>query len=126
LRNDLSEKPSFRAVKNLIAILSDKGHDFKPHALNYTLSGSLDNVRQILFQKHNGDFCLKVWMEVPSWNMTIKIDLYPGLLSIFVVRITKNAYLHTVSYMVVPLQTRKISTNIIREMSLIGFFRNKT
>ncbi len=37
----------------------------------------MDNVRQILFQKRTGDFYLIVWMEVPSWNMTIKIDLYP-------------------------------------------------
>ena len=78
LRNDLSEKPSFRAVKSLIAILIDKGPDFKPDALNYTLGGSLDNVRQILLQKRNGDFYLMVWMEVPSWNMTTKIDLYPS------------------------------------------------
>ncbi len=77
LRNDLSEKPSFRAVKNLISILNDKGPIFEPDTLNYTLNGSMDDVQQILFQKRTDNFYLIVWMEVPSWNMTIKIDLYP-------------------------------------------------
>jgi hypothetical protein len=77
LRNDLSEKPSFRTVKNLIVIMNDKGPDFKPDMLNYTLNGSMDNVRQMLFQKRNGDFYLMVWLEVASWNFTTKMDLYP-------------------------------------------------
>ena len=77
LRHDVSEKPSFRAVKNLIAILSDKGPDFKPDTFNYTLDGSIDNVHQILLQKRNGDFYLMVWLEVPSWDVNASIDLYP-------------------------------------------------
>ncbi len=77
LRNDLSEKPAFRAVKNLIAILSDKGADFKPGLLNYVLDDSVDNIRQILFQKRDGDFYLMVWLEVPSWDVDTNIDLYP-------------------------------------------------
>lgn len=77
LHNNLTEKPSFRAVKNLISILNDKGPTFEPTTLNYTLSGNLDNVRQILFQKRTGDFYLMVWMEVSSWNRLNHIDLYP-------------------------------------------------
>jgi hypothetical protein len=80
LRNDLSEKPSFRAVKNLITILSDKGPSFGPDTLNYVLNGSIEYIRQILFQKRNGDFYLMVWLpsekcslkkrkeRVPKWN----------------------------------------------------------
>jgi hypothetical protein len=77
LRIDLSEKPSFRAVKNLITILSDKGPSFESGKLNYALNGSMDKVRQILFQKRNGDFYLMVWVEVSSWNTTALFDLYP-------------------------------------------------
>jgi hypothetical protein len=77
LRNDLSEKPSFQAVKNLITILSDKGPSFESDTLNYIFNGSMGNIRQILFQKHNGDFYLMVWLEVSSWNVSAKIDLYP-------------------------------------------------
>ena len=77
LRGDLSEKPAFRAVKNLITILTDKGPDFVPGTLDYLLNGSINNTRQILLQKRNYDFYLIVWLEVPSWDMTTSIDLYP-------------------------------------------------
>lgn len=90
LRNDLSEKPSFRAVKNLISVLSDKGASFTPGSLNYTITGSTADLRQQLFQKRNGDFYLMLWLEKPSWeskevkDATGKIirfehkDLYPA------------------------------------------------
>lgn len=77
LRNDLSEKPSFRAVKNLIHLLADKGPSFQPTAFNYVLSGSVENLRHILFQKRNGDFYLMVWLEISSWDVGKKTDLYP-------------------------------------------------
>ncbi|CAF3710773.1 unnamed protein product, partial [Adineta steineri] len=75
-RNNLTEKPSFRAVKNLISILNDKGSSFAPNALTYTLTGNLTNVRQLLFQKRNGDFYLMIWNEVSSWDVAHKFDLY--------------------------------------------------
>ncbi|UYZ62044.1 RICIN domain-containing protein [Hymenobacter weizhouensis] len=78
LRNDLTEKPSFRAVKNLISVLSDKGTAFTPGSLNYTLTGNTNNVRQLLFQKRNGDFYLMLWLEVPSWDVNANKDLYPA------------------------------------------------
>ncbi|CAF1353026.1 unnamed protein product [Adineta ricciae] len=78
LRNNLTEKASFRAVRNLISILSDKGSAFTPASLNYTLTGNLTNVRQLLFQKRNGDFYLMVWNEVSSWDIRLKFDLYPS------------------------------------------------
>lgn len=67
LRNDLTEKPSYRAVKNLIAVLADPGASFTPASLAYTLTGNTANVRQVLLQKRNGDFYLLLWQEVPSW-----------------------------------------------------------
>ncbi|UYZ62146.1 RICIN domain-containing protein [Hymenobacter weizhouensis] len=78
LRKDLTPKPAFRAVKNLIAVLSDKGAAFTPASLNYTLSGSTSNVRQMLFQKRNGDFYLMLWLEVPSWDVNANVNLYPA------------------------------------------------
>jgi hypothetical protein len=79
LRSNISEKSAFRAVKNMIAILSDKGPDFKPSSLNYVLDDNVNNVRQILFQKRNGDFYLMVWLEVPSWDVNANKDLYPSV-----------------------------------------------
>ncbi|CAF1545567.1 unnamed protein product [Adineta ricciae] len=78
LRNNLTEKPSFRALKNLISLLNDKGSAFTPASLNYTLTGNLANVRQLLFQKRNGDFYLMVWNEVSSWDVARKFNLYPS------------------------------------------------
>jgi len=37
----------------------------------------MNNVRQVLFQKRNGDFYLVVWLEVPSFDTKTKTDLYP-------------------------------------------------
>lgn len=77
LRSNITEKPAFRAVKNLISILSDKGSNFVPDSLNYVLNGSVNDTRQILFQKRDGDFYLMVWLELASWDMNASIDLYP-------------------------------------------------
>ena len=60
LRNDVSEKPAFRAVKNLITILSDKGPDFEVGSMNYVFDGSVNDMREILFQKRDGDFYLTI------------------------------------------------------------------
>lgn len=78
LRNDLSEKPAFRAVKQLIGLLADPGPAFAVCALPYTVAGSTANVRQLLFQKRNGDFYLLLWQEVPSWDVDANVDLYPA------------------------------------------------
>lgn len=77
LRSDLSEKPSFQSIKNLKTILSDKGPSFEPGTLNYMFNGSMNNVRQLLFQKRNGDFYLMVWTEVSIWDVHAKVDIYP-------------------------------------------------
>ena len=78
LTNNISEKPAFRAMKSLIQLLSDKGPSFEPFFLNYTLTGNLDNLRQLLLQKRNGDFYLMIWLEVSSWDVNNKTDLYPS------------------------------------------------
>ena len=77
LRNNVTEKPAFRSVKNLISILSDKGPDFELNSLNYVFDGSINDMRQILFQKRNGDFYLVFWLEVSSWDPQNSTDLYP-------------------------------------------------
>ncbi|UJR18980.1 hypothetical protein I4U23_022109 [Adineta vaga] len=77
LRNNLTEKPAFRAIKYLISVLNDKGPNFFPNTLTYTLTGNLTNVRQLIFQKRNGEFYLMIWNEVSSWDVSRKFDLYP-------------------------------------------------
>ena len=77
LRNGLSEKPIYQGVKNLISILSDKGADFIPDKLEYALDHQLNDSREILFQKRNGDFYLMMWLELPSWDFNNNTDLNP-------------------------------------------------
>ena len=71
LRNDLTPKPAFTALKNLIALLQDRGSEFKPGALDYTLQinppsgyNRTQYVRHMLFQKRDGTFWLVLYHEI--------------------------------------------------------------
>ncbi len=74
LRYDLTEKPAFTALENLLGLLKDNSWDaagkrwsapaFTPGALNYRLTGDVKNVRSVLLQKRDGDFYLLLWQEV--------------------------------------------------------------
>ena len=68
LRHDYSKKPSFEAVKNMIALLKDTGANFTPGSLDYSLAGSTDNVETLLMQKQNGNFFLATWLGVSSFD----------------------------------------------------------
>jgi hypothetical protein len=68
LRSDLSEKPAFTAVKNLLSLLSDKGAVFSPGMLNYTITGADSTLNHTLLQKRDGSFWLVLWSEQSSYN----------------------------------------------------------
>lgn len=75
LRYDGSPKPQFTAIKNIIALLKDPGSSFPAGQLNYSLSGSLNNVHRTLLQKRDGRFYLVLWQEVSSFNLSSKSDV---------------------------------------------------
>jgi hypothetical protein len=68
-------KPSFYAMKNLLNLLSDKGYTFTPGSLAYSVTGSTSNVKQLLFQKHDGSFYLAIWLEVPGMDGATGADI---------------------------------------------------
>jgi hypothetical protein len=84
LRNDLSEKPAYVALKNLTDLLEDPAPDSRwlsraldylssllrgvPGSLDYTLSGDTTDVTHTLLQKLDGTFYLILWIGKPSWN----------------------------------------------------------
>jgi hypothetical protein len=71
LRFDMSEKPAFIALENLIDLLQEPGAAaFAPAALDYTLTGSgaVGTLHHTLLQKSNGAFYLLLWNEVPVFN----------------------------------------------------------
>ena len=68
LNGDLSPKPAFTALKNLLSTLSDTGAAFTPGALPYVISGGDSNLNHLLLEKSDGSYWLVLWLEEPSWN----------------------------------------------------------
>jgi serralysin len=67
-RYDYSAKPAATVIQNMVALMSDKGYSFTPHALSYSLSTPSSAVHHLLFQKHDGSYWLALWQEVSDWN----------------------------------------------------------
>ena len=63
LRYDMSPKPAFTAISNLLGILQDQATQFTPGSLNYSLTGNTSGVETLLLQKSTGDFYLAVWLD---------------------------------------------------------------
>lgn len=73
LRHDLSPKPAYTALKNLIGLLKDSGASFTPGSLDYTLTvnppakyNRTQYVRDLLLQKRDGSFYLVLWHEISN------------------------------------------------------------
>jgi hypothetical protein len=77
VRKDMTRRPSFYAVKNLIALLSDKGPSFTTGSLTYNLSGNLANIHHFVAQKRDGRFYLVIWQDVRSWDRVQFVELFP-------------------------------------------------
>lgn len=77
LRNDLSEKPAFAALRNLIAILSDAGAEFAPGRVNYALGGDTRDLHRLLLQKSDGTYYLALWRASEAWDPVARHDLDP-------------------------------------------------
>jgi hypothetical protein len=77
LRNDLSPKPAFTAIRNLIAILEDPGTAFAPGSLDYALSGDTTDLSQVLLEKRDGRFYLALWRTDSVWDPEARSALRP-------------------------------------------------
>lgn len=64
LNDDGSERLQYTSLKNFIHLMADAGADFVPGTLKYALTGDVNNVHQMLFQKRNGQFLLVIWQGV--------------------------------------------------------------
>ena len=71
LRSDMSQKPAFTALSNLLKLLSDQGGTFTPGSLPYSIAGADSNVDHLLLQKSDGTYWLILWLEEPSWDPVI-------------------------------------------------------
>jgi hypothetical protein len=75
LHSDMTEKPAFKAVKNIIATLRDPGTPIATTALDYSLTGGDANVRSMAFQKRNGSCWVAIWDEKSSWDFNRNTDI---------------------------------------------------
>ena len=101
LRRDLSPKPAYTALSNLIHLLSDKGKAFVPGKLDYTLTVSpvgeytrTAYVHSLLLQKRDGAFYLCLWHEIANEDGSEKPRrqiLPPPMPAVITVRTPVNA-----------------------------------
>ena len=68
LRSDMSQKPAFTALSNLLRLLSDPGGAFTPGSLPYSIAGADSNLDHLLLEKSDGSYWLVLWLEEPSWD----------------------------------------------------------
>ncbi len=81
LRNDLTPKPAYTALKNLLVRLKDPATNaktFTPTALDYTLTvtppagyNRTQYVHSLLLQKAGGVFYLALWHEISNNDITV-------------------------------------------------------
>jgi len=69
LRIDLSPRPGFTALKNLLSLVADSSTTaFTPATLQYSITGGDSSLNHLLLQKQDGTFWFILWVEKPSWD----------------------------------------------------------
>lgn len=68
LRADMTPRPAFTAVRNLIGILADSTTAFTAKPLSYALTGGDSTLNQVLLEKRDGSYWLVLWLEKSSWD----------------------------------------------------------
>lgn len=68
LRHDLSHKPAYDAMRNLLGLLADPGPSFAPGSLALAFDEAPSDGRYLLTQKRDGTFVLLLWRDVSVWD----------------------------------------------------------
>lgn len=64
---NLVRRPAYFAVRSMMAVMCDQKLAFTPHTLSYRLSGNLNNVRTLLFEKNNRAFYFLNWLQLKTY-----------------------------------------------------------
>jgi len=64
---DLSPKPAFTAVSNLLSLLADSG-TFTTLDLCLSITGGGSTLKHVVFEKHDGSYWVALWLEQPGWD----------------------------------------------------------
>ncbi len=76
LRNDGTRKPAFIALRNLIALLSDRGAPpFVPRSLNLRITGDTTGLRRLVLEKADGRRYLVFWQNSVSYDEVHRRDV---------------------------------------------------
>jgi hypothetical protein len=118
LRSDYSVKPAYVALKNLIGLLSDPGPTFAPGSLDYSLSGDLTNVWQMLFQKRDGRFYLILWQEVLGYdvNKDTYISVVPTPVTLKLSTPISGAAVYEPNRQATPLRSYSMPTELLLQV----------
>jgi hypothetical protein len=79
LRSDLSRKPAFISLRNLLDQTDgDSAPVASPGGLHLGLAGAGPDVRQLLLRSADGSYALVLWRAVSVWDWSRKVDLSPS------------------------------------------------
>jgi hypothetical protein len=79
LRTDLSRKPAFITVRNLLRTTdANSAPVASPGGLRYGLEGASPDTRQLLLRSADGSFRLVLWRQVSIWDPFALKDLSPA------------------------------------------------
>jgi hypothetical protein len=79
LRADLSRKPAFLSVRNLLrAVDGDSAPVASPGGLHLGFESAPGDLRQLLLRSADGTYSLVLWRAVSVWNATSRVDLFPA------------------------------------------------
>jgi len=97
LNYDLTPKPAYTALKNLISLVQEPGHEnFQPGSLTVTFSGEPSTMRYTLLQKSTGTYYLALWNDISVYEIatqkTACKDLYPSNSPITLTFLTENTF----------------------------------
>lgn len=68
LNSNLSPKPAFTALRNLVALLKDRGPAFRARPYVVRLSGNTAGLRTLELAKRDGTVAIVLWRRVQVWN----------------------------------------------------------
>ena len=72
LRYDLSPRPAYTALVNLMELLSDHPGAFIPGKLSYSLTGNTSGIETTLLEKQDGSFFLAMWLKGSIYDVNAK------------------------------------------------------
>jgi hypothetical protein len=79
LRGDLSPKPAFLALRNLLrAVDASSAPVANPGGLRFGLEGAPPDLRRLLLRSADGSYALVLWREVSVWDWAARRDLFPS------------------------------------------------